>query len=212
MQPVTVVVADDHTLVRRGLVSLFHKQRRVKVVGEAADGLEAVDKVRQLDPDVVLMDLKMPRLDGIDATRKIAQQSPRTGVVILTVCDSDDDLLAAVVAGAKGYLLKNATLEQLVRAIETAAAGEVVLSTSIAAKLLREVHRCARGGRRTTLLTRREQEILRLLAKGASNRRIADTLVIAESTVRGHIHNMLDKLQLENRLQAVAYAVREQLV
>ena len=217
MQRTTVLVADDHTLLRQALVNLLQKQSHVTVVGEAADGLDALEKVRQLAPDVVLMDLKMPRLDGAAATRSIVQESPGTSVVILTVSDTDEDLAAAVMAGAKGYLLKNATLDDLLRAIEAAAAGEAVLSPPIAAKMLRQM-RSSYGTTSTPvaipsgLLTSREREILRLLVGGASNREIAAALVIAESTVRGHIHHILDKLQLQNRLQAVAYAVRERLV
>lgn len=217
MQRTTVVVADDHTLLRQALVNLLQKQSHVVVVGEAADGMEALEKVKLLAPDVVLMDLKMPRLDGAAATRSIMRESPGTSVVILTVSDTDEDLAAAVMAGAKGYLLKNATLDELLRAIEAAAAGEAVLSPPIAAKMLRHM----RGAYGTTstqvavpsaLLTSREHEILRHLVNGASNKAIAASLVIAESTVRGHIHHILDKLQLQNRLQAVAYAIREGLV
>jgi len=218
VQRITVLIADDHTLLRQALVNLLQKQSQVTVVGEAADGVDVLEKVKQLAPDVVLMDLKMPRLDGAAATRRIVQEAPGTSVVILTVSDTDEDMLAAVMAGAKGYLLKNATLDELLKAIEAAAVGEAVLSPPIAAKMLRQM----RGTYGTTAtarlavpsagLTSREQEILRLLVDGASNKQIAAALVVAESTVRGHVHHILDKLQLQNRLQAVAYAIREKLV
>ncbi len=213
MRSISVVVADDHTLIRDGLVSLLQAQESIEVVGQASDGLEALERVRELDPDVVLLDLKMPGLDGVGACTRIARESPRTAVVVVTVCDTDEDLAAALAAGARGYVLKNATLDDLLRAIHGAAAGQMVLSHASAAKTLVQkvsasLAPCSSASAPSARLTDRELEVLRLLGEGASNKEIADIMVIAESTVRGHVHRILDKLKLQNRLQAAAYAVR----
>jgi two-component system, NarL family, nitrate/nitrite response regulator NarL len=210
---VTVVVADDHTLIREGLVSLLQSQDSVDVVGQARDGLEALERVKELDPDVALLDLKMPNLDGAAASERIVRESPRTAIVIVTVSDTDQDLSAALAAGARGYVLKNATLDELLRAIHGAAAGQLVLSSSVASKVLLQMGATSATSSplpqdSATPLTDREMEILRLLGRGASNREIADAMVIAEATVRGHVHHVLDKLKLQNRLQAAAYAAR----
>lgn len=213
MHPTTIVVADDHTLIRHGLISLLQTREDVRVVGEACDGAEAVEKVRELNPDVALLDLKMPRLDGVGATRRILKESPGCAVVIVTVSDTDQDLAAALSAGARGYVLKNATIEDLLRAIQGAVAGQMVISPAVAAQALLGTAGATHTPDRqmpppAATLTARELEILRLLGEGASNREIAAAMVITEATVRGHVHHILDKLGLQNRLQAAAYAVR----
>jgi two-component system NarL family response regulator len=211
-----VLIADDHTLFRQGLSSLLQQQKGLQVVGEAVDGWEALAKARELQPHLVLLDVAMPRCNGLEATRLIKRELPDVNVIILTVSEKDEDLFAAVKAGAKGYLLKNAEFEELVRAIEAVAGGAAVVSPSMAVKLLNEFAAvAAKDSLRTraegTALTERETEVLQLLAKGATNKEIANTLVIAENTVKTHLRNILDKLHLHNRIQAAAYAVREGL-
>jgi len=213
LPPLTVLVADDHALIRNGLISLLRAQESVQVVGQASDGIEAVQRVKELDPDVALLDLKMPNLDGVGAARQISREAPRTAVVIVTVCDTDEDLASALTAGARGYVLKNATVDDLLRAIHGAVAGQMVLSPVGAAKVFMRADHANLASRALipephAQLTDRELEVLRLLGEGASNRKIAETMVIAESTVRGHVHRVLDKLKLQNRLQAAAYAAR----
>jgi len=213
---IRVLIADDHTLFRQGLSSLLQQQKGLQVVGEAVDGWEALAKARELQPHLVLLDVAMPRCNGLEATRLIKRELPDVNVIILTVSEKDEDLFAAVKAGAKGYLLKNAEFEELVRAIEAVAGGAAVVSPSMAVKLLNEFAAvAAKDSLRTraegTALTERETEVLQLLAKGATNKEIANTLVIAENTVKTHLRNILDKLHLHNRIQAAAYAVREGL-
>lgn len=216
MNAIRVLIADDHTLFRQGLSSLLQQQKGLQVVGEAVDGWEALAKARELQPHLVLLDVAMPRCNGLEATRLIKRELPDVNVIILTVSEKDEDLFAAVKAGAKGYLLKNAEFEELVRAIEAVAGGAAVVSPSMAVKLLNEFAAvAAKDSLRTraegTALTERETEVLQLLAKGATNKEIANTLVIAENTVKTHLRNILDKLHLHNRIQAAAYAVREGL-
>ncbi len=216
MNAIRVLIADDHTLFRQGLSSLLQQQKGLQVVGEAVDGWEALAKARELQPHLVLMDVAMPRCNGLEATRLIKRDLPDVNIIMLTVSEKDEDLFAAIKAGAKGYLLKNAEFEELVRAIEAVAGGAAVVSPSMAVKLLNEFAAVtAKGSLRIraegTALTERETEVLQLLAKGATNKEIANTLVIAENTVKTHLRNILDKLHLHNRIQAAAYAIREGL-
>ncbi|MEW6232736.1 MAG: response regulator transcription factor [Chloroflexota bacterium] len=216
MNAIRVLIADDHTLFRQGLSSLLQQQKGLQVVGEAVDGWEALAKARELQPHLVLMDVAMPRCNGLEATRLIKRDLPDVNIIMLTVSEKDEDLFAAIKAGAKGYLLKNAEFEELVRAIEAVAGGAAVVSPSMAVKLLNEFAAVtAKGSPRSraegTALTERETEVLQLLAKGATNKEIANTLVIAENTVKTHLRNILDKLHLHNRIQAAAFAIREGL-
>ncbi|MBI4759450.1 MAG: response regulator transcription factor [Chloroflexi bacterium] len=213
---IRVLIADDHTLFRQGLSSLLQQQKGLQVVGEAVDGWEALAKARELQPHLVLMDVAMPRCNGLEATRLIKRDLPDVNIIMLTVSEKDEDLFAAIKAGAKGYLLKNAEFEELVRAIEAVAGGAAVVSPSMAVKLLNEFAAVAakdspRIRAEGPALTERETEVLQLLAKGATNKEIANTLVIAENTVKTHLRNILDKLHLHNRIQAAAYAIREGL-
>lgn len=208
-----ILLADDHILFRKGLAQLLNSQPDFQVAGEASDGLEALDKARELMPDLILMDIDMPRCDGREATRLIMAELPYVVIVILTVSDDEQDLFAAIKGGAQGYLLKKIDPQDLFEQLRGLARGEAALSRLMANKILREFvreeppQRSASGG----ALTEREQQVLRLVARGLSNREIAASLVIAENTVKNHLRNILTKLHMENRVQAAAYALREGL-
>jgi NarL family two-component system response regulator LiaR len=208
---ITVLVADDHPLVRRGLQTFLELQDDLELVGEAADGEEAVAKAERLRPQVVLMDVVMPRLGGIDAIRRIREASPATSVIVLTSFVDDEKVVQAVRAGAAGYLLKDMEPREVAEAIRRVSRGESLLHPAVAAKLMQEV---ARTGRRSAadVLTARELEVLRLLARGLSNKAIARELTVTEKTVKTHVSNILSKLDLTDRTQAALYAVREHLV
>lgn len=212
---IRVLVADDHDLFRSGLRGLLEEQG-VTVVGEAARGDEAVRAVRELAPDVVVMDLNMPVLDGVHATREIAATSPLTRVVVLTVSDEDADVMDAILAGACGYLLKNASIDELVAGIRAAAKGESLVSPHIAAKVLQQLRAgTAAAGAAQTIraeLSDREIEVLKLVANGLENAEIAVQLHISPKTVKNHLSNIFMKLQFENRIQAAVYAVRSGIV
>jgi DNA-binding NarL/FixJ family response regulator len=210
---VTIVIADDHELFRRGLVRLL-EQPGIQVVGEAADGVEAVDRCTELQPDVVVMDLHMPRMSGIDATRRIVAAGLRTQVVVLTVSAEESMVVDALLAGACGYLLKDAEADQVVTAVLAAARGESVISPRVAAKVVNRLRREPRlqGSDATTELTDRETVVLRLIAAGLGNHEIADQLYISENTVKNHVSNILVKLDVDNRVQAAVRAIIEGLI
>ncbi len=209
-----VLLVDDHDLFRTGLRTLLEEQG-IEIVGEAANGEDAVTLVEEHAPDVVLMDLEMPGMGGVDATREIAAVAPLTRVVVLTISDEDADVLNAVVAGACGYLLKDATIQELLRGIKAASVGESLISPSIAAKVLQRVRASSPDVEAAeTLLARlsdRELQVLRLIANGNDNAQIAKELFISAKTVKNHISNILLKLSIENRIQAAVYAVRSGL-
>jgi DNA-binding NarL/FixJ family response regulator len=205
---IRVLIADDHSVVRQGLRMFLALDPEIEVVGEAADGNEALRLVRQLKPDVVLMDLLMPQMDGITATQAIRRELPDTDVIALTSVLEDSAVFGAMRAGATGYLLKDTQAAELCRAIKAAAAGQVQLSPSVAARLLREVGSPAQA----EPLTEREVEVLRQLAVGKTNKEIAATLFIAEKTARTHVSNILGKLGVSSRTQAALYALRMGLV
>jgi DNA-binding NarL/FixJ family response regulator len=208
-----ILLADDHILFRKGLAQLLNSQPDFQVIGEAADGLEAREKARELMPDLILMDIDMPRCDGREATRLIKAELPYVVIVILTVSDDERDLFATIKNGAQGYLLKKIDPVDLFEQLRGLSRGEAALSRLMANKILREFAQkepaLARNG--DSDLTGREQQVLRLVAQGLTNREIAANLVIAENTVKNHLRNILAKLHLENRVQAAAYAVREGL-
>jgi NarL family two-component system response regulator LiaR len=205
---ISVLIADDHPFVRHGLRTYLETLDDVEVAGEAADGAEAVELAGRLLPDVVLMDLVMPELDGIEATRQIKAASPATKVIALTSFDDDEKVFPAIKAGAAGYLLKDVRPAELAEAVRKASRGEALLAPSVAAKLMQEVagERPASSG-----LTDRELEVLRLIARGLPNKQIAQELVVSEKTVKTHVSNILAKLHLADRTQAALYAVREGL-
>lgn len=212
MDKMRILLADDHILFRKGLAQLLNAQPDFQVIGEAGDGLEALDKARETMPDLILMDINMPRCDGREATRRIKSELPYVVIVILTVSDDDQDLFVALKHGAQGYLLKKMDPEDLFGQLRGLARGEAPLSRLIASKLLREFARDATPAPEgEAALTPREQQVLQLVARGLTNREIADKLVVAENTVKNHLRNILAKLHLGNRVQAAAYALREGL-
>lgn len=215
-RPVTALVADDHTLLRKGLVGLL-QDRGITVLGEASDGRAAIEQAARLNPDVILMDVNMPACNGIEATRAIHERMPDARVLMITVSDSDENLFAAVKAGAKGYVLKNVDPDELVSAIERVMKGEAVIPHQMASKFLQEFALLANGRISQTsgasqALTAREEEILCQLADGSTNKEIANTLAISEHTVKIHLKNILKKLHMSNRTQAAIYAQRHGLV
>jgi NarL family two-component system response regulator LiaR len=211
MEAITVVLADDHPVLREGMRKLLEQQRDITVVGEAGNGHEAVGAVRSLKPDIVLMDVVMPRLNGIEATKQIKKTNPTTAVLILSAYDDDRYVLGLLDAGAAGYLLKNATGQEVIQAIRSVHAGEAVLHPAVAARLL------ARAGRLSPRhapvdseepLTGRELEVLQLAAKGHSNKEIAGELVLSVPTVKAHLVNIFNKLGVGSRTEAVLYGLR----
>lgn len=205
---ISVLICDDHPFVRHGLRTYLETLEDMEVAGEAADGAEAARLVAELLPDVVLMDLVMPELDGVEATRRIREASPSTRVIVLTSFDDDEKVFPAIKAGAAGYLLKDVTPADLAEAVRKASRGEALLAPSVAARLMQEVS----GGRSAaSTLTERELEVLRLIARGLPNKLIARELVVSEKTVKTHVSNILAKLHLADRTQAALYAVREGL-
>ena len=202
MSTVRLVLADDHPVVRDGIRSTLETVADFEVVGEAADGVAAVALVEELDPDVLVVDLRMPGGGGVEAIRVLAERGSRCRVLVLTTYDTDSDAVAAVEAGATGYLLKDAPTADLVDAVRRTAAGEAVLSPAVAARLLSHVR--APGG--ATPLSAREREVLGLVARGTSNRRIAEHLFVSEATVKTHLSHVFDKLGVSDRAAAVAVA------
>ena len=210
---IRVVIVDDHAVVREGLRTYLYLSDEIEVVGEARNGREAIDRARQLKPDVMLMDLLMPEMDGIAATRGVKEVSPETNVIVLTSFTDDEHIMPALRAGATGYLLKDVSANDLVRAIEGANKGQAQLHPDVARKLMEQVSQpAARQEPPGAALTPRELEVLRLIASGMSNKEIARELVLNERTVKGHVSNILSKLGLADRTQAALYAVREGIV
>ena len=208
---VRVLIVDDHAIVRKGIRALLSEADGFEVVGEADNGQEAVLRAEECSPDVILMDLLMPVMDGIEATRQITSRRPKTRVLVLTSFAADNKVFPAIKAGASGYLLKDSSPDELVRAIRQVHRGEPSLHPTIARKLLQEVAHPAELQPAPEALTAREMEVLRLIAQGLSNQEIADRLVVSEPTVRAHVSRILGKLHLASRTQAALYAVREGL-
>jgi DNA-binding NarL/FixJ family response regulator len=214
---IRVLIADDQALFRRGLYVVLGTEDNIEVVAEAENGEEAIAKATDLAPDVVLMDVRMPRINGIEAARRIRHLSPSTRILMLTVSDEEDDLYEAIKAGANGYLLKEISVEEVAEAIRAVVQGQSLISPSMASKLLNEFNSLAKKAEErqqfpAPTLTSRELEVLKLVAKGMSNREIADGLFISENTVKNHVRNILEKLHLHSRMEAVIYAVRERLL
>ncbi len=213
----TVLLVDDHSLFREGLANLLSGQDGMEVVGQAANGGEAIARARELQPDLILMDIKMPGMSGLEVTRRIKEEMPHTRIVMLTVSEDDDDLFEAIKSGAEGYLLKTIKSRDLIEMLKGVSQGEVALTRMMARKLWQEF---AQQGNQEAqpasmyqpILTRREMEVIRLLSEGISDKEIAGRLSISVRTVKNHVHNILEKLQLQNRFQAASYALRKGLV
>ncbi|MDA8234723.1 MAG: response regulator transcription factor [Clostridia bacterium] len=217
MDPIKVLLVDDHVLFRKGIHGILAEDVSVVVVGEAGNGVEACQKALECKPDVILMDINMPELDGVAATKKIRTLQPDIKIIMLTVQEDDEYLFEAIKGGAQGYLLKNLEPEELVGYIKGVMRGEAPISKAMASKILVEFANMAQmatsgpvGDKKE--LSFREREVLRMVAQGATNKEIASELCISENTVKNHLRNILDKLQLENRVQAAAYAMREGII
>ncbi len=215
MTPIRVLLVDDHALFRKGVADLLGSEPEFELVGEAGNGIRAVEMARELMPDVILMDISMPGIDGLEATRRIKAEIPYVRIVILTVSESDHSLFDAIKSGAQGYLLKNVQPQELLNTLSAVVRGEASISGAMAARLLQDLARETRPASPppapVARLTQREQEVLRLVAQGKSNKEIASALNIAENTVKNHLKNILEKLHLENRVQAATFALRREL-
>ncbi len=216
-EAIRVLVVDDHALFRRGLQMVLEQEPDIEVVGEAGDGPQAVQRAVEMAPDIVLMDVRMPKGSGIEACRAIKEAVPSAKIIMLTISDEEADLYEAIKAGATGYLLKEISIEEVASAVRAVQNGQSLISPSMASKLLTEFATMVkRGDEReqvpTPRLTDREMEVLRLVARGLNNRDIAKSLFISENTVKNHVRNILEKLQLHSRMEAVVYAVREKLL
>jgi len=216
-QALRVLIVDDHALFRRGLQMVLKQEPDIDVVGEAEDGHEAIKKAQELMPDVILMDVRMPKRSGIEATQQVKDLLPHVKILMLTISDEEADLYDAIKAGASGYLLKEISIDDVADAIRSVWAGQSRISPSMASKLLSEFQAMAKRAEEqqqfpAPRLTDREMEVLKLVAQGMNNRDIARDLFISENTVKNHIRNILEKLHLHSRMEAVVYAVREKLL
>ena len=219
-EPIRVMIADDHALFRRGLEIVLEGEPGLELVGQASDGQEAVQLAGEVLPDVVLMDIRMPKITGIEAARQMKEVAPSAKIVMLTISDEEEDLFEAIRAGASGYLLKDIPLEELADSVRAVHGGQSLINPSMAGKLLTEFATLARRDDEdepakhapAPKLTEREMEVLRLVARGLNNRDIAKELFISENTVKNHVRNILEKLQIHSRMEAVMIAVREKLI
>jgi len=209
---IRILVADDHPIVRDGLVAILSTQPDFEVVGEAGNGPEAIERATTLQPDVMLLDLEMPELDGVEVLRRLAQSNPEVRVIVFTAFDTDERILGAVQAGAQGYLLKGAPRKELFEAVRVVHAGGSLLQPVVASKLLRQVSHQSQAVPTVDALTPREVEVLRLLAQGLQNKEIAAQLVISERTVKFHVSSIMSKLGAGNRTEAVTLAAQQGLI
>ena len=210
-KPIRVLIADDHPIVRRGLRSLLNTEPDLEPAGEAENGVEVVELARSLQPDVILLDLVMPQMDGVEALRRIKQENPDARIVVITTFADDEKVFSAIKSGALGYILKEASPAMLVQAIRDVHRGQASLHPAIACKVIGELSQPSELPPTEHLLTQRELEVLRLIARGLTNQEIAKELFISEGTVRFHVSNILGKLHLANRTQAALYALKEGL-
>jgi DNA-binding NarL/FixJ family response regulator len=214
---IRLMIADDHELFRRGLRMVLEDEEDIEVIGEAGDGQVAVELAREHAPDVVVMDVRMPGLTGIEAARRVKEEEPGTKILMLTISDEEDDLYEAIKAGANGYLLKEISIDEISHAVRSVHSGQSLISPSMASKLLDEFAAMIKKEEEkeevpAPRLTPREMEVLEHVAQGMNNREIAKALFISENTVKNHVRNILEKLHLHSRMEAVVYAVREKLL
>jgi DNA-binding NarL/FixJ family response regulator len=214
---IRLIIADDHELFRRGLRMVLEDEPDIEVIGEAGDGEGAVKLASDLVPDVVVMDVRMPGMSGIDATQRIKEELPHTAILMLTISDEEDDLYEAIKAGASGYLLKEISIDEIGNAVRSVQGGQSLISPSMASKLLNEFASMVKKEEEkqhvpVPRLTPREMEVLQHVAQGMNNREIAKALFISENTVKNHVRNILEKLHLHSRMEAVVYAVREKIL
>jgi DNA-binding NarL/FixJ family response regulator len=218
-EPIRTMIVDDHALFRRGLEMVLDEEPDIELVGQASDGAEAVEKAAESLPDIVLMDIRMPRSSGIEACRAMKEAAPSAKIVILTISDEEEDLFEAIRAGASGYLLKDIPLDEVADTVRAVHGGQSLINPSMAGKLLTEFATLARRDDEERVqevpaprLTEREMQVLKLIARGMNNRDIAKELFISENTVKNHVRNILEKLQIHSRMEAVMVAVREKLI
>lgn len=207
VEPIKLLLADDHEIVRAGLAKILGPEPDIDIVGEARDGVEAIGKALEFQPDIILMDIFMPGCSGLEAMVAIKEKLPSTRVLMLTISEQEEDLFQAVRLGAQGYLLKSAAIDDIVTAIRQVAEGQVMLSPYIAGKLLEEFRH-----EQSAPLSPREMEVLKLVGKGLTNRQIAEQLTVTQSTAKTYLQRIIDKLHLENKAEAMAYALRRGLV
>ena len=212
MEMIKLLIVDDHAVVRDGLATMLGRESDFAVVGEAQNGLEAVDKTRELKPDIVLMDLRMPELDGVEAMRRIREENLEVNFLVLTTYDTDEYIFHALEAGAKGYLLKVASREELFQAVRAVYRGESQIQPGVAARVLDRLAQLSRQAPSTALLSGREVEVLQLMAGGAANKEIAVSLTLSESTVKTHVSNIFGKLEVNDRTGAVTKAVQKGII
>lgn len=211
-EPIRILIADDHPIVRQGLATVLEQENDLSVVGQAINGVEAVAKARQLLPDIILMDLQMPEMDGVEAINRIMAEELKAGIIILTTYDTDDHIFRGIEAGARGYLLKDSPPDEVVKAIRTVNRGESLIEPRVASRLLDRLGQLSRGPAPESTLSRREIEVLEVMATGAANKQIANELSIGQSTVKTHIVRIFNKLGVNGRTEAVAEAVKKGII
>ena len=211
-EPITILIVDDHPIVRQGLATVLEQDSDLSVVGQAANGVEAVAKARQLSPDIILMDLQMPEMDGVEAINSILAEKSEAGIIILTTYDTDDHIFRGIEAGARGYLLKDSPPEEVIRAIKTVNRGESLIEPRVATRLLERLGQLSRGPAPESTLSRREIEVLEVMATGAANKQIASDLNIGQSTVKTHIVRIFNKLGVNGRTEAVSEAIKKGII
>ncbi len=212
MEAIKILIVDDHPVVREGICSMLKREPDFKIVGEATNGLEAIERVRELSPDVVLMDLRMPEMDGVEAISKIKEERPEVKFIILTTFSDDEYIFKGIAAGARAYLLKDAPREELFKAIRAVSRGESLIQPVVASRLLDRLAELSKKTPSAEMLSERELEVLRLMASGVSNKDIADQLSITQSTVKTHITSIFQKLNVTTRTEAVTTALRKGMI